>query len=192
MPRALAMPSLPLETDRLTLRPYVDDDLLALHDLFGRPDVCRYLMWEPMDLAATRELLDRRVKQTTIGADGDAILLAVVDRATGRMVGEFMLHVTSIESGQGEIGWSLHPDVQGRGLATEGAREVLRAGFDVLGLHRIVAGADPRNGASLRVMEKLGMRKEAEFIEHAFVKGEWIDEVIYAILAREWAAASTA
>jgi RimJ/RimL family protein N-acetyltransferase len=182
-------PTLPLKTERLTLRPYVDDDLAALHDLFGRADVCRYLMWEPMDLAATRELLGRRVKQTSIDADGDAILLAVVETSTSRMVGELMLHVTSIESGQGEIGWSLHPDVQGRGLATEGAREVLRAGFGTMRLHRIVAGADPRNDASLRVMEKLGMRREALFVEHAFVKGEWIDEVVYAILASEWEAA---
>ena len=183
-------PTLPLETPRLILRPYIEDDLTPLHDLFGREDVCRYLMWPPMDLDTTRELLERRVKQTKIDADGDAILLAVVERATGRMVGEFMLHVTSIESGQGEIGWSLHPDVQGRGLATEGAREVLRTGFDTMGLHRIVAGADPRNGASLRVMEKLGMRREALFIEMAFVKGEWIDEIIYAILASEWRADS--
>ena len=186
---AVDMPTLPLETEHLILRPYAEDDLTPLHDLFGRADVCRYLMWEPMDLDATRELLGRRVKQTTIAADGDAMLLAVEERATGRMIGEFMLHVTSIESGQGEIGWSLHPDVQGRGLATEGAREVLRTGFETLKLHRIVAGADPRNGASLRVMEKLGMRKEAELMEMAFVKGEWIDEVIYAILAGEWEAA---
>jgi RimJ/RimL family protein N-acetyltransferase len=186
------MPSLPLTTQRLTLRPYEAGDLPALHDLFGRADVSRYLMWEPMDLDQARELLDRRVLQTRIDADGDAILLAAVETETGRMIGELMLRVTSIESGQGEIGWSLHPDAQGRGLATEGAREVLRAGFEVLGLHRIVAGADPRNGASLRVMERLGMRREAEFIEQAFVKGEWIDEVIYAILAGEWEAASKA
>ena len=188
----MATPTLPLVTERLTLRPYVEDDFTPLHDLFGREDVCRYLMWEPMDETAARELLGRRVSQTRIDADGDAILMAVEETATGRMVGEFMLHVTSIESGQGEIGWSFHPDVQGRGLATEGARELLRTGFETLGLHRIVAGADPRNGASLRVMEKLGMRKEAELIEMAFVKGEWIDEVIYAILATEWAAASKA
>jgi len=182
------MPTLPIETQRLTLRPYVEDDLTALHDLFGRADVCRYLMWDPMDLARARELLDRRVKQTTIAADGDAILLAVVERATGLMIGEFMLAVPSIENRQGEIGWSFHPDVQGRGLATEGARELLRTGFETMGLHRIVAGADPRNGASLRVMEKLGMRREAELVEMAYVKGEWIDEVIYAILVREWEA----
>jgi len=179
-------PSFPLITPRLTLRPYLDGDLPALHDLFGRDDVARYLMWEPMSIDEARTLLERRVDQTRIDADGDAILLAVVETASGRMIGELMLRVTSIESGQGEIGWSIHPDAQGRGLATEGAREMLRLGFEELGLHRIVADADPRNTASLKVMEHLGMRREALLVENEFVKGEWISEVVCAILASEW------
>jgi RimJ/RimL family protein N-acetyltransferase len=179
-------PSFPLRTPRLTLRPYEPGDLAALHDLFGREDVCRYLMWPPMGIDEARALLDRRVNQTRIEADGDAILLAAVDAATGRMIGELMLRVTSLDSGQGEIGWSLHPDFQGRGLATEAAREMFRLGFDELGLHRIVAESDPRNEGSLRVMERIGMRREALLVENAYVKGEWISEVVCAILASEW------
>ena len=137
-----------------------------------------------------REHLEGRLRATTIESDGDAIRLAAEDRSTGRMVGEFMLRVTSIGSRQGEIGWIVHPDAQGRGLATEGARAVLRAGFKTLDLHRIVAGADPRNAASLRVMERLGMRHEATFIEQAFIKDRWIDQLLYAILAAEWHAGS--
>ncbi len=179
---------LPLTTTRLTLRPYEMGDLAALHDMFGREDVCRYLPWEPMDLDEARAKLERRVRQTQIEADGDPLLLAAVDEATGRMVGEFMLRLTSGQSRQGEIGWCIHPDVQGRGLATEGAREMLRLGFDDLGLHRIVAGCDPRNVASLRVMERLGMRREAQFVENEFLKGEWIGEIVCAMLEAEWRA----
>ncbi len=104
------------------------------------------------------------------------------------MIGELMLRVTSSLSLQGEIGWSLHPDFQGRGLATEGAAELLRIGFDELGLHRIVAEADARNTGSIRVMEKLGMRREALFVEAELFKGEWAGDVIYAILESEWRA----
>jgi len=179
-------PSYPLTTARMTLRPYEIGDLAALHDLFGREDVSRYLMWEPMDLDQTRTLLERRVRQTRIEAEGDAILLAAVDAETGRMVGEFMLRFTSAKSRQGEIGWSIHPDVQGRGLATEGAREMLRLGFDELGLHRIVAESDQRNAASLRVMERLEMRREAHFIENEFLKGEWVGSIVCAMLEAEW------
>jgi RimJ/RimL family protein N-acetyltransferase len=151
--------------------------------------VSRYLVWEPMNLDQARAKLEQRVQQRRIETDGDALLLAAVETETGRMIGELMLRLTSLQSGQGEIGWSIHPDVQGRGLATEGARELLRLGFEELGLHRIFAGCDPRNAASLRVMERLGMRREAEFRESELLKGEWIGEIICAILATEWRAA---
>src|SRR5436190_12439997 len=109
-------PSFPLSTARMTLRPYEIGDLEAVHDLFGREDVSRYLYWEPMDMEAARALLERRMKQTRIEADGDGVLVAAVDTGTGRMVGEFMIRLTSAKNRQGEIGWSIHPDVQGRGL----------------------------------------------------------------------------
>jgi RimJ/RimL family protein N-acetyltransferase len=176
----------PLATDRVHLRPYTPEDLDPLYDMFRREDVCRYLRWEPMDLDAARTLLERRLKQGQIGAPGEGLLVAAEERSTGRMIGEFMLQVTDEEHHQGEIGWSLHPDAHGKGYATEGARELLRLGFEEVGLHRIAAEGDPRNAASLRVMERLGMRREAHFRENEYLKGEWTDAVVFAILASEW------
>ena len=181
--------SLPRRTARLILRPYQPGDLAALHDMFSREDVCRYLPWAPMDLGQARAKLEQRIRQTRLAADGDAIVLAVAEVATGRMVGELMLRLVSTSSRQGEIGWSFHPDVHGRGLATEGAREIIRMGFEELGLHRIWAGCDARNDASLRVMGRLGMRREAALVENEYLKGEWTSEVICALLATEWRAA---
>ena len=128
---------LPRRTARLTLRAYEPGDLAFLHSMFGREDVCRYLPWTPMDIEQARAKLDQRLGQTHIEADGDPLVLAAEETATGRQVGEFMLRLKSVESRQGEIGWSLHPDAQGHGFATEGARELLRLGFDEAGLHRI-------------------------------------------------------
>ena len=144
-------PSYPLSTARMTLRPYEVGDLAAVQDLFGREDVSRYLFWEPMDIDAARALLERRLKQTRIEADGDGVLVAALDTETGRYIGEFMLRLTSAQNRQGEIGWSVHPDVQGRGLATEGAREMLRLGFGGLGSIgsslSAIRGTLPRNGS---------------------------------------------
>ena len=176
--------SFPIKTARLALRPYELGDLAFLHSMFGRKDVCRYLPWPPMDVDQARAKLEQRLGQTNLEADG-AVLVAE-DSATGRPVGEFMLRRKSLESRQGEIGWSLHPDAQGRGFATEGAREMLRLGFDELGLHRIFAGCDPRNAGSLRVMDRLGMRREAEFVENEYLKGEWVGEIVCAMLESEW------
>jgi RimJ/RimL family protein N-acetyltransferase len=178
----------PLRTPRMTLRQFETGDLGALHDLFRREDVCRYLRWEPMDLDHARAKLEQRLRETRIESDGDALMFAAAEDATGRVVGELMLRLESAASRQGEVGWSFHPDVQGRGLATEGAREMLRLGFDELGLHRIAAEGDPRNIASVRVMEKVGMRREALFVENEFLKGEWVGEIVCAILEDEWRA----
>ena len=139
-----------------------------------------------MDLDQARAKLEQQILQSRIKADGDPLVLAAIDMESGRTIGEFMLRLHSSRSRQGEIGWIIHPDLQGRGLATEGAAEMLRLGFEALGLHRITAGCDPRNVASLRVMEHLGMRREARFVEAEFIKGEWIDDIICAILESEW------
>jgi RimJ/RimL family protein N-acetyltransferase len=180
--------SFPIRTSRLVLRPYQSEDLAFFHSMFGREDVCRYLPWMPMDVDQARAKLEQRLGQTHLDADGDPLVLAAEEDASGRMVGEFMLRLLNLESRQGEIGWSLHPEAQGRGFAMEGAREMLRLGFDDLGLHRIVAGCDPRNAASLKVMDRLGMRREAQFVENAYLKGEWVGEIVCAMLDSEWRA----
>ena len=179
----------PLLTARLILRPYEAGDLDFLHSMFGREDVTRYLPWGAMDLEQAREKLEQRMAQRRIGADRKAIVLAGVETETGRVVGEFMLRLDSAEYLQGEIGWSVHPDFQGLGFGTEGASEMVRLGFEDLGLHRIAAECDPRNVASVRVMEKLGMRREALFVEAELIQGEWVDSMVYGLLASEWRAA---
>jgi len=181
-------PAYPIRLERIVLRPWVASDLEALHDLESRDEVTRYLMWESMDRESAARFLERRLGQTAIDGDDTAIVLALTVPPSDRAVGELMLRLSSVESRQGQIGWTLHPDVQGHGYATEAARELLRMGFEDLGLHRVTADADPRNTASLRIMERLGMRREAEFRENLFVKGEWVGETHYAILEDEWRA----
>jgi RimJ/RimL family protein N-acetyltransferase len=181
-------PSYPIRLERVVLRPFVETDLDAIIDLESRPEVVRYLMWPPMDRAAAERMLARRLGQTAIDGDDTAIILAMTVPPSDRLAGEFMLRLSSADNRQGQIGWTLHPDVQGRGYGTEAARELLRLGFEELGLHRISADADPRNAASLRLMERLGMRREAEFVDNLFVKGEWVGETHYAILEHEWRA----
>lgn len=182
-------PDFPLRTERLDLRPFQPSDLADLHAYFADPAVHRYLYSEaPTDLDGSRAVLVRRQERTALRAKGDVIQLAAVQRRTGRLVGDVVLIWTSPEHRQGEIGYLLHPDHRGHGYATEAAAAMLALGFDQLDLHRITGRLDARNTASARVLERLGMRREAHLRENEFVKGEWADEVIYAQLAREWRA----
>lgn len=186
--RVVLRPTYPLLTPRLSFRPFRDDDLDAFHDLQRRPDVVRYLYWGPRSRGETNEMLRRRKLQVAIEREGDAIHLAADLRSTGQFIGQFNLVLVSAVHRQGEVGFVVHPDHHGHGYGAEGARLMLQLGFEELGLHRIVGRCDARNAASAGLMERLGMRREAHLVENEFVKGEWTDELDYAILDREWRA----
>jgi RimJ/RimL family protein N-acetyltransferase len=181
-------PEFPLLTDRLLMRPFEDGDLDQLHAMQSDPDVVRFLYWETRSVADVREQLERLKPMTGIDPDSDSLRLAALRRDTGELVGDYSLRLASREHRQGEIGFITHPAHQGHGFATEGSELLLRLGFEVLGLHRVFGSCDARNTASARVMERLGMRREAHFRHNEIFKGEWGDELIYAILADEWAA----
>ncbi|HEX6446657.1 MAG TPA: GNAT family protein [Streptosporangiales bacterium] len=182
-------PDYPLRTARLDLRPFETSDLEAVHAIHSIPEVVRYVPWEPYDRARAGEQLARKMRRRALIDSGDSLSLAIVERDSGRVVGDSAFFWHSEEHRQGEIGYLLHPSVHGRGYATETGSELLRFGFEDVGLHRITGRIDGRNGASARVLERLGMRREAHFVQNEWVKGEWTDEVIYAILAEEWRAA---
>jgi RimJ/RimL family protein N-acetyltransferase len=183
---------LPMRTERLELRPFVDDDLDALFAMQGDAEVTRYLNWGPQSRRQVKDLLERIKPMTGFDGSRDGIRLAAVLPGSGAVVGDMSLWRTRGEQAQAEIGFVVHPDHQRRGYATEACAALLRLGFEQLGLHRIVGRADARNVASIGVMERIGMRREAHHRENEWIKGEWTDEVICAALAREWLASSSA
>ncbi|HET8718899.1 MAG TPA: GNAT family N-acetyltransferase [Nocardioidaceae bacterium] len=178
-------------TERLELRAYRPEDLAAFADLHAREDVTRYLPWPVRDADAARAALERH-QRMRLDRDGDGITLAGFEPDTGRLVGEFVLILRSNEHGGGELGYLLHPDFQGRGLATEGARAALELAFERLRWRRVIARIDARNTASARVLQRLGMRHEAHLVQNELFKGEWSDEDDYAMLSAEWSASRPA
>ena len=181
-------PDYPLVTERLELRPLRLDDLDDLLVYHSRPDVTRYLYWEPRDRPRMLEALRQRMRMSSLSHEGDGLVLGAALRATGTVVGEVNLGWLSEQHRQGEIGFVFNPAYHGRGLAGEAAQVMLRLGFADLGLHRIVGRCDARNGPSARLMERLGMRREAHFVHNEIFKGEWGDEFVYAMLDHEWRA----
>lgn len=175
-----------LETDRLLLRPFEAGDFDAVFAIYSRPDVAEYLLWDARTEDETRAALDKRIAARAIEKEGDFVALAIVLKTTHEFIGDVVLGWTSEEHRTGEVGFIIHPDHQGRGYATEAVRAVLDLAFDDMKLHRVIGQVETRNSASARVLDKLGFRKEATFVENAFVKGAWQSEMIYAILDREW------
>ena len=179
-------PRWPLETERLLLRPFGPDDLEALFAIQADESVARWLYNDPRTLEETRELLARKIGGAALHGEGEWLSAAAVLRTTGELIGDVSLHWASEAHGQGELGFVVHPEHQGRGYATEASRPLLDFAFGPLGLHRVIGRLEPRNTGSARVLEKLGMRREAHLVENEWVKGEWQSELVYAILAREW------
>jgi RimJ/RimL family protein N-acetyltransferase len=178
----------PVTTARLTLRRFQLDDLDDLAVIVGDESVNRYLYTEPRDRNETLAALERRLERPDAVGDDNVLHVAVELLETGRVIGEFMLHWQTDEHLQGEMGGSLHPDVHGRGYASEIYGALLELAFTTYGLHRVVGRCDGRNAASIRSLEKAGLHREAHFVENEFVKGEWTDEVVLAIRASEWRA----
>ena len=181
-------PRYPLLTERLSPRPPTRADAPAIHVYKGRADVTHYVPHGPLSVEQIAERADRSLSRLT--DEGQALNLLVHDRQDGALLGDVILMWHSREHRGGEIGYVFDPAHAGHGYATEAARELLRLGFDELGLHRIVARLDPRNVASAAVARRLRMRHEAHFVSNEYWHGEWTDEDRYALLEEEWRAAT--
>lgn len=175
---------LPIGTERLVLRPHRMDDLDDLARFHGDPDVVRYVPWPVRDRAATEETLRVKLTQTELVAHGQWLVLAVEVRETGRVVGEVLLKWAS--DGQGEVGFAFARDAQGQGYAAEAASAMLRLGFDDLGFDRITAVAVEGNEPSVRLLGRLGFRREARFVDGVRFKGAWVTQLVFGLLADEW------
>lgn len=182
----LYAPTLPIETERLRLRPFTRGDVDAVFDYRRREDVARYLFDGAMSHESVAEILQLRVGQETLDGEGSKIFLAVELISRNTLIGEVSLILRDAGNRQGEVGYIFHPDHHGHGYATEAAGALLDMGFGGADLHRIYARCAAANTASWRVMERLGMRREAHFREHIFVKGAWDEEFVYAMLQSEW------
>ena len=184
-------PDWPLETERLTLRPLVEDDFEAMHAMRSSPEVARYLYQEPATPEETRDRLTRLIGNIEWTKEDDWFSAAAVERASGITVGDLAFHWVSERDKTAEIGFVVDPRHQGKGFATEGSRALIDWAFAIAGMHRVIGRLEARNTASARVLEKLGMRLEAHFVENEWVKGEWSSELVYAVLDREWSASSS-
>jgi RimJ/RimL family protein N-acetyltransferase len=180
-----------LVTARLVLREVAEDDWTALHAFESDPAAVRYQSYAPR----TAEECQAYVRQCLADPEEhprSVYDLAVVDRADGNLIGRCGLKIVDAGLREAKLWYILHRARWGRGYIPEAARALLDFGFAGLGLHRVWADCDPANAASIRVLEKLGLRREAHFRENAWLKGAWVDALIYAVLDREWPAAAGA
>ena len=179
---------LTLETERTTLRPLTADDFDAVQRWASDPEAVKYMDWGPNTEADTRRFLSdcekNRAAEPVKKYD-----FGIALNATGELIGACKIYLLD-DLSTAEVGWILRRDHWKRGIATEAAGELLRFGFEALGLHRLFAICMADNYGSYRVMERSNMRREGHYVKgkrlHNAEPDIWVDVYQYAILEEEY------
>ncbi len=184
------MTDLIIETERLILRPMKIEDVDDLLEYQSNPEIVRYIPWPPRTIEQVKEAAE---KTTATGKfklveSNDYLVLVWELKGTGKVIGQSNMALVSKENKRANIGWVTHQNFQRQGYAFEATKALLKYAFQNFDLHRVIADIDTRVPKSAALAEKLGMRREATFLDGEFFKGEWCDMWLYAILKSEFSA----
>jgi ribosomal-protein-alanine N-acetyltransferase len=174
-----------LITRRLIMREFTQGDWPAVLAYQRDPLYLRYYEWTERTPQAVEEFVQTFISQQR-EQPRIKFQLALVLKATGKLIGNCGIRMSSSGAHEADIGYELSPDHWGNGYATEAAGAIVRFGFTELRLHRIEAWCIAGNAASVRVLEKIGMRPEGRLRDKQYFKGRWWDVQLYAMLVDEW------
>jgi RimJ/RimL family protein N-acetyltransferase len=183
------MESPALRTDRLELRPVRDEDVDRILEYRNRPEVTRWLLRTEVDRAHLLE----RWRQAAEDPDDHSMAVTL----DGVVIGTVSLTVADGMGQPGvpprteaEIGYIFDPAYGGKGYATEAVTAMLAYAFERLGLRRVTAGCYADNHPSVRILEKVGMRREQHGVADSWhAELGWVDGYTYGLLAAEWRSA---
>jgi len=180
----MTSPILPIHTDRLALRTFERGDIEGLNAYHTLPSVQRYVFSRTRDAAEVAEALEIMRGHVSLQRPGDTLTLAMCRNRA--LIGHVALHWSDATAGQGEVQFVINPVHAGQGYMGEALAALFDLAFDHFRIHRLFARCDGRNHNSIKLMQRLGMRLEAHYREHALFQGEWDEELHFAILDREW------
>jgi RimJ/RimL family protein N-acetyltransferase len=168
-------------TERLTIRPFKSNDLQDVFHIYNNDETCKYLLHDKWTRESMQESFDKKLKNRSLTKE-TGLSLAVVSRTN--VVGDLSVWFTGMKDTV-EIGYSFSAETSGKGYATEAVNYFVRKLFEEFEVHRIQATLDARNVASQKLCERIGMRKEAHFIQDYWSKGEWTDSIVYGMLVSD-------
>jgi len=171
-----------LKTENYVIRAFERKDLEAFALYRSQEMVAKYQSWTSYTYQDAIELFES-MDYSTFGSEGNWYQLAISSINSDELVGDLAVHF--IDQEQIEIGFTVCPVHQNKGVATEAVSNFLRYVFGELNKHRVLATTDTENTASYRLLEKLAFRREGHFIKNVFFKGAWGDEYQYALLSSE-------
>lgn len=174
-----------LETPRLFLRRFKMADRASFLAYRNDPEVALYQSWESCSSEEATAFIESQL-QLQPDVPGRWFQFAIELRETAALVGDCAFKIEEDDARQAEVGFTLARQFQKMGYAAEAVARLLDYGFGELNLHRIIAVTDAGNCRAASLLERLGMRREAHFVQNVWFKGKWGDEYLYAVLADEW------
>jgi RimJ/RimL family protein N-acetyltransferase len=182
----IKMDNTPILSQRLLLRKVTVAELEMVHGLHSLPETDRYnTLGIPENKIRTRTILNGWISEGEM-PNCRSYTFCILERPSGKFVGLIALNLGKDIYRNAEVWYKLHPSFWNRGYGTEALRAVLDFGFHTLGLHRIEAGCAVENGASIRLLEKVGMQREGQKRKVLPLKTGWMDNYMYAILAEDF------
>jgi RimJ/RimL family protein N-acetyltransferase len=176
-----------LSSQRLILRRLRDSDLSTFCRYRSDPRVARYQDWVTFpEEDGVRFFAEQAGLHPDV--EGAWFQMAIEHGETGEIVGDCAMKAIGDHPGQAEIGFTLAQDHQGKGYAAEAVTRLLDYAFGERSQHRVIAVTDARNAPAVRLLERVGMRREGHFLQNVWFKGSWGDEYLYAVLGQEWLA----
>ena len=172
-----------INTERLLIRVLELKDKESFHAYRNLPEVYQYQTWGTSNIADAEEFIRKNL--ATVPNTADTWLQLAICLQNGALIGDMGIHFL-VDDAQVEIGYTLSPDHQGQGYAFDAVNAVMNYLFLTLKKHRITASVDPQNQKSINLLKKLGFRQEGHFVKSILIRGEWCDDIIYALLEEEW------
>lgn len=173
-----------LETERLILRPINIEDKAEIFNYRSDVETNKYQGWIPKTYSDVDIFIGKLAN--VFNEPETWFQFVIIEKHTQKIVGDLGVHFLDKENKQSEIGCTLSKDFQNRGYAFEAVKSVIYYLFNNLNKHRITASIDPDNVSSRKLVEKLGFRMEAHFVESLFINGKWCDDLVYALLKKHW------
>lgn len=175
-----------LRGEWITLRRFTLADIRPFVAYRSDPDVARYQSWDAPYRLDQGERLIRAMQRQHPDTPGQWFQFAVILSSTGELIGDCGTKSDAADPRQAEIGYTIAKQRHGRGHGLDTVGTLLGYLFDGRGKHRVTASCDPRNTGSIRLLERIGMRREGHLRESIWFNGEWADDVLFAMLDREW------
>jgi RimJ/RimL family protein N-acetyltransferase len=173
-----------LETNRLIIRPVTLDDKNEIFEYRHDTETNKYQGWIPKSIEEVESFIEKISKQINVPETWFQCVIIV--KETQIIIGDLGIHFLDTGNKQVEIGCTLNKNFQNHGYATESIKRVIDYLFKELNKHRIITSIDPDNKNSIRLVERIGFRKEAHFVESLFINGKWVDDLIYAMIEKDW------